>query len=186
MASFRKAQDIPSPSLSEIHGYKTYLASSRLLSDDETKFLDLPDDLVSLAKEEPTRKGSVADDGITMPRSAEEVALPASRSRKASESEAGSCAWTRRNGTRAQETLGVQLAQLALAMSIAVFVPIAAFAAIPGFARRIAVVTLVGASVAMALVHSGHVRLLDRGSLDWVICAVVYGGAMAAVAGALA
>ncbi|POR36957.1 Uncharacterized protein TPAR_02844 [Tolypocladium paradoxum] len=190
ITSFRKMQDIPAPSIDEIHNYKSYLVSRRLLVDDETKFLDAPQDLLSLAMEEPMPEGFVADEGMTpMPRLAEEVEFPAS-SFKAPESEADS--WTSARGpstrpsTRAQDALGATISQLGLAMFVAVFAPIVAFSVIPTFAGRIAVVLLVGASVATALMQSGVVRLLGRGTLDWILCAGIYGGAMAAVAGTLA
>ncbi|KND89395.1 hypothetical protein TOPH_06051 [Tolypocladium ophioglossoides CBS 100239] len=190
ITSFRKMQDMPPPSMDEIHRYKVYLASSRLLVDDETRFLDAPEDLFSLAMKEPMPEGFVADEGTTpMPRLAEEVEFPA-RSRNAPESEADSWASGRRPSvrpsTRTQDTLGATVSQLGLAMFVAVFAPIVTFSVIPTFAGRIAVVLLVGTSVATALMQSGAVRLLDRGMRDWILCAGIYGGAMAAVAGALA
>lgn len=181
-------QDMPAPSMDEIHSYKSYLTSSRLLVEDETRFLDAPEDLLSLAMEEPMPEGFMADEGLTpMPRLAEEVRFPASI-RKAPESEADSCASARRPSTQAQEnlTLGVTISQLSLAMFVAVFAPIVTFSVIPTFAGRIAVVLLVGAGVATALMQSGVVRLLGRGALDWILCAGIYGGTMAAVAGTLA
>ncbi|PNY25733.1 Uncharacterized protein TCAP_04330 [Tolypocladium capitatum] len=194
ITSFRKMQDMPAPSMDEIHSYRAYLASSRLLVDDETRFLDAPEDLLSLTMEEPMPEGFVADDGMTpMPCLAEEVEFPAS-SRNAPESEADSWASGRRPSVqpsvrpspRAQDTLGATISQLGLAMFVAVFTPIASFSVIPTFAGRIVVVLLVGTSVATALMQSGVVRLLGRGTLDWVLCAGIYGGTMAAVASTLA
>ncbi|KAF4585919.1 hypothetical protein GQ602_005224 [Ophiocordyceps camponoti-floridani] len=120
MASARKTHKMAIPSLHEIVEYKTYLAANRLLADEETSFLDAPDDL------------------------------------------------------------------LALAVFVAVLVPVFTFAIIPGFAGRITVVALVGASIGLSLVQSGLADLLDRGALDWVLCAGAYGAVMAVVAGAVA
>ncbi|PFH55798.1 hypothetical protein XA68_17606 [Ophiocordyceps unilateralis] len=183
MASVRKTQDMAIPSLHEIVEYKTYLTSNRLLADEETSFLDAPDDLVCLLKEMPTVAGGGAGraEGMAMPLKCTEPVATAAASPRAPESEADSGVTSRQD--EAGDLLEASLSQLALAVFAAVLVPVFTFAIIPGFAGRITVVGLVGASIAMALVQSGLVELLDRGALDWVMCAGAYGAVMAVVAG---
>ncbi|KJZ77623.1 hypothetical protein HIM_02800 [Hirsutella minnesotensis 3608] len=189
MASFRKTQEMPFPSLSEIHDYKLYLANSRLVADEETRFLDMPEDLVSVARAEnavPERVG--ADEGTKpAPRVEDEevvVAPPIPMPRELA-SVASSVSSAKQHHARGHESLGGWVSQLALAMCVAFFVPVVTFAVIPDFAGRITVVALVGSSVATALMQSGLVRLLDRGVLDWFLCAGAYGATMAIVAGIL-
>jgi hypothetical protein len=75
------------------------------------------------------------------------------------------------------------LPALALALAIAVLVPILTFAVIPGFVGRLVVVGLVAAGVVGAGMQSG---LLDGRAVvgtEGLVCAGVYGGVMVVVAG---
>lgn len=76
------------------------------------------------------------------------------------------------------------ITRLALAIFVAVLVPIFTFTVIPDFAGRITVVVLVASSVLSTLLQSGLIGLLaqDRGVLVMVLCVIVYGGVMAAAA----
>jgi hypothetical protein len=64
------------------------------------------------------------------------------------------------------------------------------FPFIPGFVGRMAVVVLVGLGVVGGLIRAGLLRLgsggVAEGGWDWVLCAGVYGGVMAIVAGVIA
>lgn len=188
LTSFAKTHRIPGPSLGEIHEYKTYLASSRLVADEEARFLDSPEDLVTLVREElPGAEELVGDLGGTTsvaPRLVDEVAVsPPRPSRTETASEAGDGGGSaKRRRPRGSDSLETPLSQLALAMFVAVLVPIVTFGIIPDFAGRITIVALVGAGVGTALTQSGLARLLHRGALDWVICIVAYGATMAVVA----
>ncbi|RDA85230.1 hypothetical protein CP532_3263 [Ophiocordyceps camponoti-leonardi (nom. inval.)] len=190
MTSVRKTQDMAVPTLHEMHEYKTYLAANRLLADEETSFLDVPDDLVCLEREEPmeAEAAAVADDGMAVREPEGVVTEPmgavAVTMLRGSESEASSRRTPKQQDKAAEEeSLKASLSQLALAVFAAVLVPVFTFAIIPGFAGRITVVGLVGAGIGMALVQSGLVRQLDRGAIDWILCAGAYGATMAAVAG---
>lgn len=80
------------------------------------------------------------------------------------------------------------ITHLALAIFVAVLVPIFTFAVIPDFAGRITVVVLVASSVLSTLLQSGLVGLLieDRGVLALMLCVIVYGGVMATTAATFA
>lgn len=190
MTSFLKTHDMPAPSLTEIYGYKSYLTNSQIVAEEETRFLDLPEDLVSLVREElPVAEELVADVGEATAMAlglVDEVVMPPP-SRKEPESEAGHSSASvkrrpRQSHASAETSLSTSVSQLALAMFVAVFVPVVTFAIIPDFAGRMTVVALVGASVGTALTQSGLVRLLERGALDWILCVAAYGATMAAVA----
>ncbi|RCI13117.1 hypothetical protein L249_0051 [Ophiocordyceps polyrhachis-furcata BCC 54312] len=190
MTSVRKTQDVAVPTLHEMHEYKTYLAANRLLADEETSFLDVPDDLVCLEREEPmVADAAAAGEGVAAREEPEDVvtepmaAVPATMLR-GSESEASSRRTSKQQDKAAEgDSLKASLSQLALAVFAAVLVPVFTFAIIPGFAGRMTVVGLVGAGIGQALVQSGLVQQLDRGAMDWVLCAGAYGATMAAVAG---
>ncbi|KAJ9145521.1 hypothetical protein NKR23_g5365 [Pleurostoma richardsiae] len=85
----------------------------------------------------------------------------------------------------------LRILHVAVAMALAVLVPILTFAVIPGFVGRMTVVLLVGVSLVGSLVQSGSLALGSTGksgygtaatTRDVVLCAGVYGGVMAAVA----
>ncbi|RDA92762.1 hypothetical protein CP533_1418 [Ophiocordyceps camponoti-saundersi (nom. inval.)] len=189
MASVRKTQDMAVPTLHEMHEYKTYLAANRLLADEETSFLDVPDDLVCLERgESMAAEAAVTGEGVVV-REAEDMvtgpmaAVPVTMLR-GSESEASGRRTPKQQDRIAEGvSLKSSLSQLALAVFAAVLVPVFTFAIIPGFSGRITVVGLVGASICMALVQSGLMQQLDRGMMDWILCAGAYGATMAAVAG---
>ncbi|ODA75944.1 hypothetical protein RJ55_08585 [Drechmeria coniospora] len=181
ISSFRKLHNLSPPSLDEIQNYKSYLANGRLLAEEEAKFLDVADDLVLLARDEWMPGDVNADDGITpMPRN-EEVVFPPTSSH-APESIVGNSVSSNPTLARGQDDLGTQLVQLGLAMFVALFVPITTFPIMPTFAGRMVVVMLVGTSVGIALMQSGLVQVLNRGTMDWIACAVIYGFSMAATA----
>ncbi|KYK54826.1 hypothetical protein DCS_06787 [Drechmeria coniospora] len=181
ISSFRKLHNLSPPSLDEIQNYKSYLANGRLLAEEEAKFLDVADDLVLLARDEWMTGDVNADDGITpMPRN-EEVVFPPTSSH-APESIVGNSVSSNPTLARGQDDLGTQLVQLGMAMFVALFVPITTFPIMPTFAGRMVVVMLVGTSVGIALMQSGLVQVLNRGTMDWIACAVIYGFSMAATA----
>ncbi|PHH71296.1 hypothetical protein CDD80_5371 [Ophiocordyceps camponoti-rufipedis] len=190
MASARKTQDMAIPSLHEIVEYKTYLAANRLLADEETSFLDAPDDLVCLVKEPPTTalikpQEPTPNHQEHSPAPMPAMPAPSTTTPRAAPTSASASVATSRREEEA-DALEASLSQLALAVFVAVLLPVLTFAIIPGFAGRITVVALVGASIGLSLVQSGLADLLDRGALDWVLCAGAYGAVMAVVAGAVA
>ncbi|PHH62899.1 hypothetical protein CDD81_6617 [Ophiocordyceps australis] len=186
LSSMRKLQQPPPPPLAEVHAYKSWLVSSRLIAEDETRFLDETEDLISLAHQ-PAPDSLIGDDTATpMPHLPEPIAsfLPSTRQVREPEGASSDCA-ARTSQPQARDALGRQLSQLVLAMCIAFFVPVATFTVISSFAGRITVVLFVEAIVTMALLQSGLVHLLDASSSNWLLSASIYFGAMAAVAGLL-
>ncbi|PHH79163.1 hypothetical protein CDD82_2558 [Ophiocordyceps australis] len=196
LSSMRKLQQPPPPPLADVHAYKSWLVSSRLIAEDETRFLDETEDLVSLAHHhpDPAPNNSFMADGTATPMPPPRLAdpIPASSLPLPSTKQAGElhasptldCA-ARTAQPQARDALQKQLSQLVLAMCIALFVPVAMFTVISSFAGRITVVLVVEAIVAMALLQSRLVLLLDGASSNWLLSASIYFGAMAAVAGLL-
>lgn len=76
---------------------------------------------------------------------------------------------------------------VAIALAVAVLLPILTFSTIPGLVGRLIVVVLVGMSVAGSVVQSGSVGASAAGgySKDLFVSAAVYTGVMAVVAGVL-
>lgn len=171
--------------MGEIHDYRSFLAAGSAVVPDETRFLDATD-LVSLAclrMPQQNHNEMATEDVMTpMPRPAADAGFPPGR--PMSSSSAYSTTW-RSSIPPTERIVPATLAQLALAMFVALLVPILTFAVIPAFAGRMTVVLLVGLGVAMAMVQSGLFKLLasDRGILDGILYAGVYGGIMAVIAG---
>lgn len=103
MTSVLKTLDMPAPSLAEIHEYKSYLRGSRLVAE-ETRFLDVPEDLVSLVTEEtPVAEELAANVGGTAaaaPRLSDEGVTPARAGREAGSEADQSTPRRPRNGMR--------------------------------------------------------------------------------------
>lgn len=76
---------------------------------------------------------------------------------------------------------------VAIALAVAVLLPILTFSTIPGLVGRLIVVVLVGMSVAGSVVQSGSVgsRAAGAYSKDLFMSVAVYTGVMAVVAGVL-
>jgi hypothetical protein len=78
-----------------------------------------------------------------------------------------------------------QLQGLAVAIAVAVLVPILTFNVIPGFIGRMTVVGLVAGGVVFALMQAGAVGKGCFGK-EGLVCGAIYGGVMAVIAGILA
>ena len=78
-----------------------------------------------------------------------------------------------------------QLQGLAVAIAIAVLVPILTFNVIPGFIGRMTVVGLVASGVVFALMHAVVVGMGCFGRVG-LVCGGVYGGVMVVLAGIIA
>lgn len=166
------------PSMNEVFSYKSYLTAINPLVEDESQFLDATDDLVNLGRRRRRSNGNPPDDPLSpMPRSSSLVGFPPPPSSQISN--AGSSTHPGQNTTQPS------LKRLVLAMAMIVLAPIVCFSVIPGFVGRMTVVFLVGLGGAAALLQSGLFNSVaeDRSTLDWVLCAGVYGGVMAVIAG---
>jgi hypothetical protein len=87
------------------------------------------------------------------------------------------------NPTESNTKLSIN--RLVLALAMIVLAPVVCFSVIPGFVGRMTVVLLVGLGSAAALFQSGLLDSVaeERSTLDWILCAGVYGGVMAIIAG---
>lgn len=77
------------------------------------------------------------------------------------------------------------MVHLALAMAMAVAMPVLAFSIIPGFVARMIVVLLVGLSVAGSVAQALNMKRLAESRGDLMYSGAVYAGAMAIVAGVM-
>lgn len=57
LSSFAATRDLPAPSASDVHEYRSYLATHQPITEVETRFIDTADDLVTLAAPAPSDKG---------------------------------------------------------------------------------------------------------------------------------
>ncbi|KAL7951443.1 hypothetical protein V8C42DRAFT_339395 [Trichoderma barbatum] len=178
ITSFSATYNMAEPSVQDVVNYRSYLNAITPLVEDECQFLEATDDLVNLGRRRRRSNGNPPDDPLSpMPRSSGITGFPPPPSSQISN--AGSSPYPGQNITQAS------LKRLVLAMAIIVLVPIICFSVIPGFLGRMTVVFLVGLGGAVALLQSGLFNSLaeDRSTLDWVLCAGVYGGVMAVIAG---
>ncbi|KID88361.1 hypothetical protein MGU_04771 [Metarhizium guizhouense ARSEF 977] len=179
LASFRKVQDIPVPTWRDIHLYKTYLTTSNLIIDDETRFLDAENDLVSLSGPMQSADDlNTVDDGPTpMPKATEEQQQfpPFFKDNGISSTRAEQATPQRQGDT--------VLVRLALSCMCVVFVPVITFAVVPNFIARMAIVVFVALSVGVMIEQSGLLPETERHKLAWILYSSLYCGAMAVVAG---
>ncbi|KAL7938891.1 hypothetical protein V8C35DRAFT_90450 [Trichoderma chlorosporum] len=177
ITSFSATYNMAEPSIQDVVNYRSYLNAINPLVEDECQFLEAADDLINLARRRRRSNVNPQDDPLSpMPRSSSVVGFPPPPSSQISN--AGS-------STYQNITQFSSLKRLVLAMAMLVLAPIICFSVIPGFVGRMTVVFLVGLGGAVALLQSGYLNSLaeDRSTLDWVLCAGVYGGVMAVIAG---
>ncbi|KAK2595394.1 hypothetical protein QQS21_006868 [Conoideocrella luteorostrata] len=181
LASFCKAQDIPAPTWRDIHLYKTYLATSKLIIDDETRFLDASNDLVSLNAEfQPGDGFNMAGDGPTpMPNTAEEQSF--TNFYKDNDKSPS----TRADHGMSGRPNEAKFARLALSAMCVVFVPIVTFSVIPSFVGRMAIVLLIAVSVGIMVEQSDLLPEAEGHKMEWIMYSGLYLCAMATVAGAV-
>jgi hypothetical protein len=159
------------------------LTTSKLIIDDETRFLDMANDLVSLAMpNQSTDDFNTMNDGPTpMPKASEESQFPTLLK------DSGSSSSTQAEQAQAQiqQSSDILFARLALLGMCTIFVPIITFAIVPSFVARMAIVLLVTLSMVIMVEQAGFMPDMKRHKLDWVLFSGLYCGAMAVVAGAV-
>lgn len=164
LAAFHQTQGLSPPSPTDISLYRSYLHSEQPIAEVETHFLDPTDDLVSVCSDRVPRSST-------------------SFSPETQTSYASSVDFIARSEQTVAQPPG--LSGLAVAIAVAVLVPILTFSVIPGFIGRMTVVGLVAGGVVGALMQSGIVgRSMFR--RDGLICGGIYGGVMIVVAGIMA
>lgn len=190
LSSFKETQSLQSPRPADIDSFKDYLLSHNPVVENESRFLDAEEDLVSLS-----RPGAVHDfngDNLLTPMPRRAIAFPPTPTSPLSD--VGSRVSAQRSRNRPvprkrdePKPLGV-LPLLAGGMAAAFFLPIMAFLVIPSFVGRLAVVFFMTAATGVALLQTGVLRHLngagpdDGGATNAVVCAGVYGAVMAMLA----
>ncbi|KAL7797297.1 hypothetical protein V8C37DRAFT_399909 [Trichoderma ceciliae] len=178
ITSFIATHGLAEPSMQEVFSYKSYLTAINPLVEGESQFLEAVDDLVNLGRRKRRSNANPPDDPLSpMPQSSSLAGFPPPPSSQISN--AGS------SNHPALNSVQPSLRRLVLAMAMISLAPVVCFSVIPGFVGRMTVVLLVGLGGAAALLQSGLLNSVtgDRSTLDWALCAGVYGGVMAVIAG---
>lgn len=189
LISFRDTTDLPAPTLNDVQDYRSWLSNVGIVAVEETDFLGATSDLITLDESQLRGTDQYSEDLLTpMPRSATEQEFPIQlKSASGDVDRAKSLPVNRLNTPVAvpkQSLPPPAVAHLALAIFVAVLVPIFTFAVIPDFAGRVTVVALVASSVVSMLLQSGLLKLLagEKGLLVLLLCVAGYGGVMATAA----
>ncbi|KAK1579987.1 uncharacterized protein LY79DRAFT_592567 [Colletotrichum navitas] len=182
LSSFKDTQHLPSPDPQDVDFYRAYLANHNPIVEIEARFLEPTDDLVSLAR--PSSSGSSREPGA----SSDDLKTPQPRAARLPPADLGG----RNKAERVRRLLVAALTgflpTVALAFAAAFLLPILAFAVIPGFVGRMAVVLLVAVGVAAAVVQAGLFsggaeRPAKVAATEGLLASGVYVGVMAVVAG---
>lgn len=187
LISFRDTTDLPAPTINDIQDYRGYLTHGNYISAEETRFLGVTNDLIALDEALLRGTDEYSEDLLTpMPRSATEPEFPLQLKAAGLDGDKPRGPSKANGSVEAPKAAlpPAALTHLALAIFVAVLVPIFTFAVIPDFAGRLTVVVLVVSSVLSTLMQSGIIRLLveDRGMLALVLCVIAYGGVMSTAA----
>lgn len=185
LVSFRDTTDLPCPTMNDVHDYRAFVGNGNHVVEDETKFLAMTADLVTVDATLLRGQSEYSEDVMTpMPRSATDPEFPILI--KSGDGERPSTATQNKdNAAQVRSPLPpAAITHLALAIFGAVLVPVFTFAVIFEFEGRITVVLLVASGVMSTLVQSGLVGLLveERGVLPLVVCASLYVVVMAMAA----
>ncbi|KAK2034770.1 hypothetical protein LX32DRAFT_578446 [Colletotrichum zoysiae] len=181
LSSFKETQDLPAPNPQDVDFYRAYLANHNPIVEIEARFLEPADDLVSLAR--PS-----SSSGSPSRESGDDLKTPQPRRARLPSVDLGG----RNKAERARRLLVAALTgflpTVALAFAAAFLLPILAFAVIPGFVGRMAVVFLVAVGVAAAVVQAGLFsggaeRPAKVAATEGLLASGVYVGVMAVVAG---
>ncbi|KAM0262449.1 hypothetical protein ACHAQJ_001703 [Trichoderma viride] len=178
ITSFNDTYSLPEPSHQEVIAYRSYLSKIHPLVEGESQYLEFTDDLVALRRRRRRPNDNPPDDSLgSMPQLSSMVGFPQPPSSQISN--AGSSIHPAESNTK------LSLNRLVLALAMIVLAPVVCFSVIPGFVGRMTVVFLVGLGGAAALFQSGLLDFIaeDRSTLDLLLCAGVYGGVMAVLAG---
>ncbi|KAG5947132.1 hypothetical protein E4U53_006458 [Claviceps sorghi] len=181
LASYCKVQDIPAPTWRDIYTYKSYLATSKLIVDDETRFLDASNDLISLNSQNQATDdlNSTADGPTPMPETAEEEQF------QGFFGDNGGAPSARLDQGVTHKPDDALFVRLALSGTCVVLVPIMIFSVIPSFVGRIAIVLLVVLGVSIMVDQYGLLQDVERHRRNWMVYFGLYCGAMTVLAGAV-
>ncbi|KAG5981392.1 hypothetical protein E4U55_002981 [Claviceps digitariae] len=182
IASYCKVQDIPPPTWRDIHMYKNYLATSKLIVDDETRFLDASNDLIALNALNPAMDDyntTTVDVPTPMPEAAEKEQF------QTFFRDNGSSPSARLDQGVTRKPDDALFVRLALSGTCVVLVPIMMFMIIPSFAGRLAIVLLVVLGASIMLDQSGLLQEAERQRRNGMVYFGLYCGAMAVLAGAV-
>lgn len=161
LAAFHATSALTAPAPTDITVYRDYLHTAHPIAEMETRFLDPADDLVSVCSSVPA--SSVA---------ASQAQTLTQKTYSAS---------TRTPGEM-RDAPARALTAAAIAVALAVLVPILTFPVIPGFLGRLTVTGLVAGGVMGSLIQAGVVTAGHLVEREGLICGGLYLGGMAVIA----
>ncbi|TVY83321.1 hypothetical protein LSUE1_G004780 [Lachnellula suecica] len=174
LASFNTTQSLSPPDPEDISTYRDYLHTAHLIAEAETRFLDPADDLVSIASDHIPPSSSYPSSNQSSASSYPPSTAGTSTVMPSSKPSASS-----------PEEVRSTLPALAVAIAVAILIPILTFSVIPGFVGRVTVSSLVSCGVLGALIQGS---VIDQSMLlrsEGLMCAGIYGGVMIVVAGVM-
>jgi hypothetical protein len=169
LSSFNTTQSLSPPDPTDVDVYREYLSTEHPIAEAETHFLDPSDDLVSICSSIPPPSVPVSNESYSQPLSRSESQMSATPLKLDSILTAG-------------HEPQSQLQGLAVAIAVAVLVPILTFNVIPGFIGRLTVVGLVASGVVFTLIQAGVVGKQCFGR-EGLVCGGIYGCVMVVLAG---
>jgi hypothetical protein len=138
----------------------------------ETRFLDPADDLVSVCSSVPASVAPSVAPSQTQTLTQTSY-LASTRQPEAADT---------RDAAETPDTAGRTISASAIAVAVAVLVPILTFPVIPGFLGRLAVTSLVAAGVIVSLVQAGVLIAGQLLETDGLLCGGIYLGGMVLIA----
>ncbi|KAI0179636.1 hypothetical protein GGR52DRAFT_568408 [Hypoxylon sp. FL1284] len=185
LSSCKDTQVMPSPTLEDIHEYRTYLATHAPIAEVETHFLDVTDDLVCLNDDgqEEAIEEDIDEEPLHTPMSHPDFTMVDPGSRSPIRSRPVSPYRLEEIGTETvDDNMNDEPAiiPLSIAVTVAVILPILTFLVIPGYLGRLTVVFLVGLGILGALIQGQIVSIRTR---ELLVCVGLYGAVMAVIAG---
>jgi uncharacterized protein DUF6594 len=182
LTSFKETQALAPPSLSDVGDYRSYLATHNPIVEIETRFLDVVDDLVSMARPSSpdTDQTDFASDGAPTPMPQYSNDPTSTLPTNPSDNDKASLMTKISNAQPVTSVFEPTVPHVALAVAVSFLLPILTFSVIPSFVGRMIVVLLVALGVLGPLMQSRERLGVD--AQDGVILASIYGGVMAVVA----
>lgn len=163
LAAFNTTSSLTPPAPTDITVYRDYLHTAHPIAEMETRFLDPADDLVSVCSSVPASSVAASQTQTVT----QNMYTATTLKQKAAE---------------VRDVPGQTLTASAIAVAVAVLIPILTFPIIPGFFGRLTVISLVAGGVMGSLIQAGVLTagyLLEK---DGLVCGGIYLAGMAMIA----
>lgn len=182
LTAFNTTSSLTPPTPSDITLYRDYLHTAHPIAEMETRFLDPADDLVSVCSSLPASVAPSQSPSQTP--SQTQTLTQASYLDSTRQPEASDTRDAKDTADVADipDAAAQNISASAIAVAVAVLVPILTFPVIPGFLGRLAVTSLVAAGVIVSLVQAGVLIAGQLLETDGLLCGGIYFGGMVLIA----